>query len=256
MRPLFTFLALLFLPMFQLQAGGPGEDVRKDTTLIKYLLSSDLTITSGNLNSIVTINRGSFEMEKKVYGIKTTAMYRYGFLDGTLNSNEFNSLISISLYPRKKLYAFLNGGLESSYLRGFNYRAFGGVGMTWRAINTEKQKLEPFLNLNYEQTQFRSPVLFNNDSTDLVQTLRGVLGWTGTHKVFADKLLITHGAKFQQSLQDPSNFRFDFNSSFSVPIFKFFSIKTGITYTYENIVLPERVNSDFVWTFGVILTNM
>lgn len=233
-----------------------NDDAGKDTLRIKYNISSDLNITSGNLNSFVTQNRGTLDLEKRVFGVKTMVMYRYGTLNGVENANEFNSLVTVSLFPRNKFYGFVNGGVESSFLRGFNLRSFGGAGVTWRAINTDKHKLEPFTNLMYEFTRFKTPIVVDGDTTNNLQTLRAVVGWTGTHKLVSGKFIITHGARYQQSLMDLRNFRLESNFSIAIPIIKILSVKTGATYTYENVVVPGRQNADFVWTFGIALSNI
>ncbi len=251
----FTCILFFFLLSFP-TAVFANDDASKDTLRIKYNLSSDWNISSGNLNSFVTQNRGTLDLEKRVFGVKTMVMYRYGTLNGVENANEFNSLVTLSLFPRNKFYGFVNGGVESSFLRGFNLRSFGGAGVTWRALNSDKHKLEPFTNLMYEFTRFKTPIIVNEDTTNNLNTLRAVVGWTGTHKMISGKFIITHGARFQQSTIDINNFRVESNVSIAIPIIKILSVKTGATYTYENVVLPGRQNSDFVWTFGIALSNI
>lgn len=251
----YYLLFLLFFP-FALWGQDTSQTKAKDTLKVKYLLSSDLSVTAGNLKSFTTVNKGQLDLEKRVWGLNTTALFRYGTLEDEINSREFNVSAAASLFPKNRVYGFINGGYEFSFLRGFDNRAFGGAGISFRVFRQENNKLETFFNALYEFTEFNAPIVVDGDTSNTLSTARGVLGWTGTHKVFSKKLIITHAGKFQQSLQNLDNYRFEGNVNLTLPIFSVLSVKTGVQYTYENIVLDDRQNSDFIWTFGVVLTNI
>lgn len=251
----YSLLSLLLVP-FTLFGQDSTQTKAKDTLKVKYLVSSDVSVTAGNLNSFTTVNKGQLDLEKRVWGINSTALFRYGTLDDKINSREFNVTTAASLFPKNRVYGFINGGYEFSFLRGFNNRAFGGAGISFRVFRKTNNKLETFFNTLYEFTEFNEPIVVDGDSSMTLSTARGVLGWTGTHKVFSQKLIITHAGKFQQSLQNLDNYRFEGNVNLTLPIFSVLSVKTGVQYTYENIVLDGRQNSDFIWTFGIVLTNI
>jgi hypothetical protein len=234
----------------------PDSAVVDDPLIIKYRLSSDISITAGNLNSINTVNTGQVDIEKRVFGFKGVAGFRYGILEGEKNAEEFNSAMSTSLFPKRAVYGFVNGGVEKSFLRRFDFRGFGGAGISFRALNSDNQKFEPYLNMLYEYTDFNQKILVGGDSSEILQVFRAVIGWTGTHKFGKDKFVVTHSGRFQQSLQDLNNFRFEGGVNFLMPVFKILSIRTGMNYTYENIVITGRMKSDFLWTFGILLTNI
>jgi len=261
MRYLSILITLFYLIGLQVAfAGSEGNDPdstkTRDSLVIKYRLASDLNITAGNLNSINSINNGQIDLEQRVVGIRAMAGYRYGILEGDKNAEEFTSALAFNLFPKNRVYGFVNGGVESSFLRAFDFRGFTGAGASFRVLRSENQKFEPFVNLLYEYTDFNSPILVQGDSTEIVQMVRAVLGWTGTHKLFKQKLIITHNSRFQQSLQDPDNFRFEGGVHFLMPVFKILSFRTGMNYTYENVVITGRQKTDFIWTFGVLLTNI
>ncbi len=251
----YSLLLFLWAPLV-LFGQDSTQTKTKDTLKVKYLVSSDLSVTAGNLNSFTTVNKGQLDLEKRVWGLNTTALFRYGTLEDEINSREFNVTAAASLFPKNRVYGFINGGYEFSFLRGFNNRAFGGAGISFRVFRQENNKLETFFNALYEFTEFNAPIAVDGDTSNTLSTARGVLGWTGTHKVFAQKLIITHAGKFQQSLQNLDNYRFEGNVNLTLPIFSVLSVKTGVQYTYENIVLDGRQNSDFIWTFGIVLTNI
>lgn len=251
------FLSLSLSTFAQTDSSATPEPP-KDPLIVRYLISSDLSLTAGNLFSFTTVNKAQLELEKKVVGAKFFVSYRYGFLDSAENvtSNELVATALISLFPKKRVYAFMNGGYERSFLRGINYRAYGGLGANFRVVDTDNHKFEPYINVLYEYNKYASPIVFGDDTTDVVQTARGVVGWTGLHKVAKGKLIITHDAKYSQSLQVANNFRVEGNVALTVPIIKILNVKTAFGATYENVVPVGRKKADFIWTFGIVLTNI
>jgi hypothetical protein len=228
----------------------------KDTLRVKYMLSSDFTFTAGNLLSFTTINKGQLELEKKVIGWKLMAGYRYGTLDSVVNSNELNISTVISVFPKNVIYGFVNGGFETSFLRSIRFRAYGGLGAGFRVVKTETNEFEPYVNFLYEYNRYNDPLPDDTIAPYELQTFRGVVGWTGLHKVFKQKLIIAHNFKYSQSLTIANNFRIEGNLNLAVPIVKIFSIKAGFSATYENVVPEGRKQADFLWTIGLLLTNI
>ena len=248
-------LILFFVSGLRLFANPTDTSAAKDSLRIKYLVSSDFSISGGNLSSINTVNQGKFNLEKRVFALKNVVQYRYGIIDTITNANEFTANSSLSLFPLKRVSGFVNGGFESSLLRAFQARAISGAGVSFRVLNQEKNKWEPFVNLSYEYTLFNDSIVVNNIKQLDLQTVGMVVGWTGNHKFFKNDVAVVHAAKFQQSLINTSNFRFDSNLSITVPLFSVFSFKTGAQVSYENIVISTRRNLDFLWTFGISLSN-
>ncbi|MCX7743118.1 MAG: DUF481 domain-containing protein [Flavobacteriales bacterium] len=229
---------------------------KKDPLVIKYLVISDFTFTLGNLNSFTTINKGQLDLEKRVIGTKILAQYRYGIIDSTVNSNELTTSLMVSLFPKNRVYGFVNGGFETSFLRGIAYRGYGGLGAGFRVIKTEQHQFEPYINFIYEYNKYREPIQVTPDTSFVLQTFRGVIGWTGLHKVINNKMVIAHNFKYQQSLTKAENFRFEGNISITYPIIKILSVKAGFTGTYENVVPDTRKQADFIWTLGIALSNL
>lgn len=251
----FCVLILSFGLFNGLWANSTDTTAAKDSLRIKYMVSSDFSITAGNLSSINTLNQGKFNLEKRVFALKNVVQYRYGIIDSITNANEFSATSSLSLFPLKRVSGFVNGGFESSLLRAFQARALSGAGVSFRMFNKPKNKLEPFVNLSYEYTMFNDSIVVNNVKQLDLQTVGMVVGWTGNHKFFANDVTVVHASKFQQSLINTANFRFDANINITIPLFSIFSFRTGSQVTYENIVISTRKNLDFLWTFGISMSN-
>lgn len=245
----------LFLPIL-LNAQTDTLRNKKDTLLIKYLVSSDFTFTLGNLNSFTTVNKGQLDLERRIIGSKIVAQYRYGVIDSTVNSNELTTSLMISFFPKNRAYGFVNGGFETSFLRGLTARGLGGLGVGFRVIKNDSHQFEPFINFNYEYNKYREPIQITPDTSFVLQTFRGIIGWTGLHKVIKNKMVITHNFKYQQSLTKAENFRFEGNIVISYPIIKILAIKAGFTGTFENVVPDTRKKADFIWTIGIALSNL
>lgn len=256
MRKISILILFIYPHLSVAQTDTNAAVAKKDPLIIKYMVSSDFTFTLGNLRSFTTINKGQLELEKRVIGSKIFAQYRYGIIDSTVNSNELTTSLMVSLFPKNRVYGFINGGFETSFLRGIAYRGYGGLGAGFRAVKTENHEFDPYINFLYEYNKYRDPIETTPDTNYVLQTFRGVVGWTGLHRLVKKKLIIAHNFKYQQSLTIAENFRFEGSISISYPIIKILSVKAGFTGSYENVVPAGRRNEDFIWTLGIALSNL
>ncbi len=229
----------------------------KDTTLtVKYLISSDWTFNFGNLNSFITVNQGQLAVEQRVIGTQLLVRYRYGALEGVVNNNEFYTNVDVSLFPKNKVYVFANGGVEFSFLRGVNLRAWAGLGAGFKVLNTDDHVFEPAVSFNYEHNNYTTPVFYQGDSTDVVNTPIVNLGWTGSHKFFKGKLLIVHNYKWTQDLLFATNYKFTGGVTLAMPIIKNLMVKTAVLGSYQNVVPADKKQGDLIWTIGLAWGNI
>lgn len=226
-----------------------------DPLVIKYMLSSDWNFTWGNLNSFLTVNQGQLSMEKRVIGFKLTALYRYGEIETVATNNEFLTNLDIQLFPKNRVYGFLNGGAEFSLLRGVTFRAWAGAGAGFKVLDKEDHKFVPTVAFNYEYTKLNAPIVYRGDSTDAINTANAIVGWTGNHNFFKGKLVLIHNFKWTQDMLSGENFRFNGGFTLSVPIVKNLSAKTGIIGSYQNVVPSPKLSADLVWTIGLAYSN-
>lgn len=231
-------------------------DKTKDTTLkIKYLISSDWTITFGNLNSFISVNQAQLGIEQKTIGATILARYRYGAIEGVQNYNEFYANAQLMFFPKNRVYGFANGGAEFSLLRGVNLRAWGGLGAGFKVLNSDEHVFEPVISVNYEYNSYTTPVLYSGDSVSIVHTGIANIGWTGSHKFFKGKLTLVHNFKWSQDLLFANNYKFDGGFTLAVPIIKKFMVKTSIVGSYQNVVPALKKQGDLIWTIGLAYGN-
>lgn len=228
----------------------------RDTSLhIKYLISSDWTITFGNLNSFISVNQAQLNVQQKSIGTNIVARYRYGAIEGVPNYSEFYANAELMLFPQNRVYAFANGGAEFSLLRGLNLRAWGGLGAGFKVLNSEAHVFEPVVSVNYEYNNYATPILYSGDSVSIVHTGIANIGWTGSHKFFKGKLTLLHNFKWSQDLLFANNYKFDGGFTLAVPIIKKFMVKTAIVGSYQNVVPADKRQGDLIWTIGLAYGN-
>lgn len=254
MRRLIFLLGFIFLG--SASAFSQATKAKDSTLTFKYLISSDWTFTFGNLNSFITVNQAQFAVEQRVIGAKLTARYRYGAIEGVQNYNEFYSNAELMFFPKNRVYGFMNGGAEFSFLRGVNLRAWGGLGAGFKVLNNEDHIFEPVVSINYEYNNYTTPILYRGDSTTIVHTGIANVGWTGSHKFFKGKLMLVHNFKYTQDLLFATNFKFDGGFTLTVPVIKHFMVKTAIVGSYQNVVPATKKQSDLIWTIGLAWGNM
>lgn len=228
-----------------------------DTTFnLKYLISSDWNFNFGNLNSFVTVNQGQLNIEQRVIGTKILVRYRYGELEGVVNNNEFYTNADLMLFPANRVYTFANGGVEFSFLRGVNLRAWGGLGAGFKVLNFDDQLFEPSVSFSFEHNNYSAPVLYRGDSLKIINTATVNIGWTGSHKFFKGKLVIVHNYKWTQDIIYAANYKFNGGLTLAVPIFKNFMAKTSIIGSFQNVVPVDKKQGDLIWTIGLAWGNM
>lgn len=229
----------------------------KDTTLtFKYLISSDWTFTFGNLNSFITVNQAQFNVEQRIIGATVLARYRYGAIEGVQNYNEFYSNAELKFFPKNRVYAFMNGGAEFSFLRAVNLRAWGGLGAGFKVLDIEDHKFEPTISFNYEYNNYYTPVLYRGDSIDVVHTAIANIGWTGSHKILKGKMSLVHNFLYNQDLLFASNFKFNGGFTLGYQVYKSLMVKTSIAGSYQNVVPADKKQGDLIWTIGLAWGNL
>jgi hypothetical protein len=251
-------LLLILVSVFMGSAAIYGQtDKPKDTTLtFKYLISSDWTFTVGNLNSFITVNQAQFAVEQRVIGAKLLARYRYGELEKVTNNNEFYTNAELMFFPKNRVYGFVNGGAEFSFLRGINLRAWGGLGAGFKVLDSDDHKFEPAVSFNYEYNNYSAPVLYRGDSTTIVNTVNANIGWTGSHKFFKGKLVLVHNFNWTQDMLYAANYKFNGGFTLAVPIIKNLMVKTSLLGTYQNVVPVDKRQGDLIWTIGLAWGNI
>jgi hypothetical protein len=254
-RKLFLTLGLLTIGTIGLFAQINNR--KKDSTLvIKYLIGSDWNFTFGNVNSFITVNQAQLDLQQQVIGTKVLVRYRYGELEKITNYNEFYSNAELMFFPKNRVYGFVNGGAEFSFLRSVNLRAWGGLGAGFKVWNTVEHVFEPNMSVNYEYNNYATPILYRGDSTSIVHTVVANIGWTGSHKFFGGKLLLVHNFKWVQDMLYATNYKFDGGFTLAVPVIKNLMFKTAIVGSYQNVVPPPKRQADLIWTIGLAWGNL
>lgn len=259
------FLGVISLVSTTVFAQTTTTEKPADPLVIKYQLSSDFTGTFGNTESFLTVNQGILSLYKSFLETKFTARYRYGVLrDNSIgsidtfkvNNNEFYFDVMMKLFPKNRVYGFVTGGFEFSFLRGVNYRAWGGAGAGFKVLTSDDHKFEPTIGVNYELTGYQTPIVYRNDTVNTVSTMVANAGWTGTHKFFKGKLVLTHDYKFILDVFATDNWRFDGGFGIAVPVVKNLNIKAALRGSYMNIVPTPKRNADMAITLGVSWGNL
>ncbi len=233
-------------------APAPGDTVRLRQPFIipdslRYQFFGDGTFARGNVNRSLIILRTEVNYDGPVVSLATNPRFAYGNQNGELAERELYLDLFVDLYKKRKVYAFGLATLESSNLRGINFRQLAGAGVGWRLHESERNKLSLTTAIIYEDTDFRTRASLT--------TLRNSTRLKGKHSFFADRMRITHITFVQPTLLDSSRRRWSTLISVELPLSKWFTLRSSFENSFESLVESGRQRNDSRLTVGFSIGN-
>jgi hypothetical protein len=240
------------LPVPPADSVASGDTVRLKQPFIipdslHYRFFGDGTFARGNVNRSLVILRTEVNYDGPVVSLTTNPRFAYGIQNGQLAERELYIDLFVDLYKKRKVYSFGLATLESSNLRGINFRQLAGAGVGWRLHESERNKLSLTNAIIYEDTDFRTRASQT--------TLRNSTRLKGKHSFFADRMRITHITFVQPSLLDVSNLRWNTLISVELPLSKWFTLRSSFENSYESLVESGRQRNDSRLTVGFSIGN-
>lgn len=213
----------------------------------KFRLSADGTYTSGNVNrALMQLASGIDWNLSQILKFSSSPSFIYGQQNKQLNEREIFVDFRTSVLYEKTLYYLAFGSFEKSNLRKINDRFIGAAGVGLKLIQKKNAYLSVTNVLLYEWTDF----MVNKDIADK-NLWRNSTRLFGEYTMADGKMSIAHTIFIQPSITE-KNFRWNGNLIFRYQITKRTGIRSTIENSYESVVVSDRKNNDFRWTFGVV----
>lgn len=155
--------------------------------------------------------------------------------------------------PERRIYPYAIGYVSTNYRRKIDHRYFGGVGLTWQLVCSEKHSLKLSSNVIYESTVFDSQT-FNFpefDGQDQIKLWRQSFYVRGIHWVFERKMMLYYDAFWQPHLGRNNNFRYQANIGVDFPVWKGLNLNANYLLAFENVVVEKVLQRDAIFTFGL-----
>jgi hypothetical protein len=245
---LLVFLLMPFLMQAQIN--------ESDTVNIQSSLTLSGLWQRGNVQT--SIFRGRTDFVAKAgnrWSYKNTNSYVYQAFGMQKADEDILSLNFLYLDSDKKVYPLVLGIFSTNYRRQISRRYLLGAGLTFQLIQNEKYWLKLSVSSEFENTVFKTSQFnlseFSGRST--IRTLRGTLWLNGRHKVFSDKVILTHESYYQPSLEKASNYRWQVSLGLAFPISKQLSFNVNYIDTFESVVVASQQQNDSFMTLGFTL---
>lgn len=213
----------------------------------KYKVSADGQYSSGNVNRLLTVYRGTFDYHKYKFGISFNPNYSYGLQNGNLAEDDWLMNLSSYLAPKELVHALVFGQIERSHLRGIFLRWQAGIGPSFHLLNTKQHKLNVNNVVLFEKTEFYGTVGFN--------TVRNSIRLKGKHNFFKNHIVISHETFLQPSILDFNNYRVRTLISIELPFNDYVGFRLALQDSFDSIVRVGRERNDLQITFGLTFGN-
>lgn len=251
------YSALLLILLFSTSAIAQFSE--NSTHRFGYKIISTGSYSSGNAPKVTSINSVelSFLSNNKKLALKSLTTYTYNNVNyralenNALNRNIFFYKTSKKIYPIGLLW------VENSLIRKFNFLIQTGAGMAYVPIENKKNHLNLAGFISYESKHFNG-IIFNNkryNGLETIETTRFNLRVHGIHSIGTFPIQLNYEAYYQPSLAYFHNYRLHGESAISLAISKKFSVRMGVTYNKESVVLSTVKPQDITMTWGLSFSN-
>lgn len=224
-----------------------------DTLNFKANLSLTGFYQGGNVETLIFRAKSdlSFKPFKKwVY--KTSNSYVYQEFGQDKADEDILSLNFLYLNPERKFYPLALAFISTNFRRKIDLRYLLGGGVTYEILDKKEDWLKVALSSEYEKTKFGSTdfTISEYDGNKNIETFRTTIWLNGKHKLFKDKLIITHESYYQPSLEDENNYRWQTDIGLELPLWKYLNFKINYIHTFESVVIANQKRRDNILTLG------
>lgn len=224
-----------------------------DTLNFKANLSLTGFYQGGNVETLIFRAKSdlSFKPFKKwVY--KTSNSYVYQEFGQDKADEDILSLNFLYLNPERKFYPLALAFISTNFRRKIDLRYLLGGGVTYKVLDKKEEWLKVALSSEYEKTKFGSTdfIISKYDGNENIETFRATIWLNGKHKVFKNKMIITHESYYQPSLEDKNNYRWQTDIGLELPLWKHLNFKINYMHTFESVVIANQKRRDNILTLG------
>ncbi|MFQ5465939.1 MAG: YdiY family protein [Thermodesulfobacteriota bacterium] len=217
----------LLLPAAPSSAGPGGAEGATPAAAWKARAEVSYVNTSGNTETQTLAGKFDLRREGPVNRLYLSGSGLFASSNGEETSNKLalDSLWERAFTPR--FFGLLAGGYSRDRFSGYDFRAFGGPGVGYELIKTDRQRLKGVATLLYYHDEFSKGAA----STDNYPSGKFTAGY---ELRAAENLKFVQNVDFFGSLEDTG--RFFFNSTTSVEVKVNALVSLGVSYTinYQN----------------------
>lgn len=225
--------------------GDENDQADLSPTALRYRLTTDGTVTSGNINRTLLQLTGAIDRGLgKQWRLSSAPSFVYGKQSGFLNERELFGDVRLTFRSDRRLYYLAFGSFEQSNLRQILSRWIGAAGVGFKLLNRQRTYISLTDVLLHETTDYAEL----ND----INLWRNSARLYGQYRFDNDRWTVSHTTFWQPALNGSGNVRWNASVSLQVQVTKVLGVRTTLVNSYESLVVPGRVNNDLRWTMGLV----
>ncbi len=225
-------------------------DNGRDSVTYRYRLTTDGTVTAGNVSRTLLQLTGAFDWStSRQIKFSTNPSFVYGKQSGILAEREFFADFRTTYRHEERLYYLAFGSLERSNLRQILSRYTIAAGAGLKLLDRKRAYIsltDVLLHENTDYVELADINLWRNSARLYGEYSFDKDRWTISHTVFYQPAIT------QQGEGQPRNVRWNASLSVQAKMSTLLSIRTTFASSYESIIVPGRKTTDLRWTMGLV----
>jgi hypothetical protein len=255
-RNLVVGIAALLL-LFLIPTQSRAQLTETDTLKFGYRATLNGSWITGNLERLLVTATLDLSTVHRVWAFRTSNSYQHGTFGKFRTENDLISKNFFYLFPRKAVYPYLMGWMETNLRRSIGFRYQVGPGVSWAFLRKPKHSMKISATATFEETRFERDTfeLVAYDGTQMIRTARATARLVGQHSFASGHIRLRYELWGQPSVLDADNFRLHADVAIEVPVHKLIAVRTAFNYNYESVVVAGAFRQDTYWMFGLTFAN-
>jgi putative salt-induced outer membrane protein YdiY len=184
--------------------------------------------------------------------ITANARALHGETDGTQTAAQYGLGGRYDYSVSDRTYAFGQANYLRDELANLKMRLSGAGGIGYRLIDEEKQKFEVYAGLGYSREDYFDPTIVAGELRTSYGFAEVVLGEESSHQL-TDTTRLRQKLALYPNLDDPGEFRGEFDAGIAVAINRTLDLTVGVNYRYNSDPGTGLDNYDLLVLTGVAL---
>ena len=242
-----TFLCLLVFPCC-LRA----QLSETDTTAWQYLISASGSITRGNAERVLLLNKAEIKHVQQPWGFITSNTYRYGTLSRVKREDDIGTKNYLYWHPHHRLYPYGLLWVESNLRQKLGVRWMLGGGVTKVAVQQPDLLIKLTAGFVWEKNRYLKdvPELESRGNGYEPSRWRARLfarfaAWEGAVKGNVE-------AWYMPAWNFNSDYRYYIDGNIDVPVKAGWSFRAHGQFLYNNWIVPGTSRGDLLITYGLL----
>lgn len=247
---------ILFSIFFLLIIGKTFAQLEEsDTARWQFNSTVSLRLNTGNIQRLIVTPEANVSHlpKNKLWGFSMRQRYTFGTFGKYRTENDLLSRNFLYFIPEKRVYPYIMLWMNTHERQRLSFRYQVGPGVTFVPLKKGNQIIKLSATFSYEQNWYKEDklTLISDTLARNYNVFRATARIFGSHKLAKGIVDIYYEFLWQPSLTSLQNWRLFAEGGVNVKIVKGFSMRSFITYEYQQVHVTTEKPNDLVLSIGV-----